>query len=317
MTQGILRGRFCGVYAALWLLGMALVPCALARPACVASGQLPKLLPVLPDLWRVPVADGGFGAQLLLAREGTGQGTRLWLIGSGPTPAFGARLDCAIRRHTGRAVTDVVNTRAAAVLALGNPAFAGARLWALPEVSAALRVRCGACLQHMKTQLGDEAGASLEPADIQLPRRAVRATRLGPFDTLTLHRAPGDAVLVLRHRRSGLVLAQGLFWAGAVPDLRETDSQALLDSLQALQGFAGRALLLGEQGGPAPGKALQDQIAYIDALRQAVGRALQRGDLPGAGQDLPVFSAWPGYAERHPINGQRVWRELEDAWLSR
>ena len=283
-----------------------------ARP-CDDGGLL--LQPVAASVWRLPAArgepdnaNGGLTIQLVLVRE---SGSRVWLVGSGPTPAFGAALACAAQRVAGHAVTDVVNTRAAPELALGNGAFPGARLWALPSVIRTMRHRCPACLKRLQGQLNGPPGASLRGARVHVPFVPVREARLGPFAALALEREPGESVLVLRLGR--VVIAQGLLWADAVPDLRDTRSDTLLASLHALQGFAGVApdtRLIGEQGEVTGPDAITAQIAYLDDLRQAVGRRLQAGEVQGA-VPLPAYAALPGYATLHPLNVQRVWRELE------
>ncbi len=305
MAQGIYR-----VIAAAALLALAFA--GSARATCDGAPAL-HLDAVAPNVWRVPAArgqpderNGGVTIELVLVRDGS----RLWLVGSGPTPAFGAALACAARRVTGRPVSDLINTHVAPELSLGNSAFTSARLWALPEVIAAMQERCGQCLARLKDQLGP-AGASLRNEAIRVPTRAVRSgQRLGPFDALALDRQPGEPALVLRLRRTRLVIAQGLLWAGAVPDLYGTTSEALLRSLDELRDFSAGARLIGEQGGVADGAALSMQIGYLQALREAVRERLERGEVQGE-VPLPAYAELPSYAEQHPLNVQRVWRELE------
>ena len=275
-------------------------------------------------VWRVAAArgeptpaNGGATAQLVLAIEGD----RLWLIGTGPTPAFGTALACSIEQSTGRHVTDVIVTRAAPELAMGNLAFAGARLWALPDVIEAMRARCGQCMARSRARLG-AAGESLLDEAIRVPDSGIGAAhqtpgRIGPFEWLGVERAPGEHLLVLKltiPHASPLVIAQGLLWPGDVPDLHDTQSVAMLTSLRALQAFAGNARLLGEQGDIAQPAEIGRHIDYIESLQSAVRGHLARGDVQGAAGsevDLPAFSALPGYALRHPLNVQHVWRELE------
>jgi len=293
------------VLGALLLLAAALC----AGRASADCGVV--LEPVATGIWRVPAArgrpdaaNGGLTIQLVLVREGR----RLWLVGSGPTPAFGRALACAARQAAGGPVTDLVNTHVAPELSLGNSAFPRARLWALPEVIAAMHERCGACLASLRDQVG-RAGASLDERDaIQLPRRAVRGPRLGPFEVLALARQPGEPTLVLRHR--GIVIAQGLLWAGDVPDLYGTNSASLLDSLERLDRFAAGARLLGQQGELADAGAIDAQRRYLLALRGAIHARLAAGEVQGE-VPLPGYAGMPGYAQLHPLNVQRVWRELE------
>gem|GEM_PF-801472 len=313
------RGAAVRAVAGLALAGAAAHGAA-ATPGCETAGAV-SLLPVAANIWRVPAARGesdagnaGVVTQLVVVRDGA----RVWLIGSGPTPAFGEALACAVRGRFGGDVTDVVNTRAAPELSMANVAFASARRWALPDVIAVMRARCTACLDRLKGRIG-AAGETLAVDRIRVPSQPVGRPgaargRLGPFAWLALARAPGERTLVLRHVGTRLVIAQGLVWAGDVPNLRDTHSATMLAGLRSLQRFAAGATLLGEQGEPAGPQAVASHIDYIAALRRDALAHLTSGDVDGAsgsGVDLPAFAALPGYALVHPLNVQRVWRERE------
>lgn len=315
--------------ALAWVFWGLAAPAAMAAGACagplsIGPSTSPVLEPIGAGVWRVPAArgeptpaNGGATAQLVLAVDHD----RLWLVGTGPTPAFGAALACAVERSTGRHVTDVIVTRAAPELAMGNLAFAGARLRALPDVIETMRARCGQCMARSKVRLG-AAGESLSDEAIRVPDAAIGVANqthghIGPFEWLGVERAPGEHLLVLKLTEplaGPFVIAQGLLWAGDVPDLRDTQSVAMLASLRALQAFAGDARLLGEQGDIAQPTEIARHIDYIESLQSAVRGHLARGAAQGAAGsevDLPAFAALPGYAARHPLNVQHVWRELE------
>ena len=303
------------------------------------------LQPVGRHVWQgvAHVSAGGQGdpsgasVALVVVRDGP----RTWLLGSGPTPAFGAALACAVWRDTGHVVTDVINTRAQAELALGNAAFPRARLWALAGVARAMRRQCPQCLARMKARLG-AVGDSLQPTAIRVPpfrvdrvdrvdhvdhlhrmdhlgRAGAPTGRLGPFRWWALQRAPGSPVLVLQHRADRIVIAQGLLWPGAVPDLRDTTLADMRNSLVHLQALAMDHRLVGDVGAADPLGSPADvasHLAYLDALQRAVSQALQRGDVEAhapAAQALPDFASLAWYDERHPLNVQRAWRELEAA----
>jgi hypothetical protein len=312
------------LFSCAWLCVMTLVSQGAAAFAgdvdCALRPAVP-LLRVSKQLWRVAAARGepsesnaGVTAQLVLVRDGQ----RLWLVGTGPSPDFGQALSCAIQKQFAQRVTDVVNTRAAPELAMGNSAFEGARIWALADVMAAMQTRCPVCQDKLKARIG-EAGKSLLPNSIRTPEAVVgsadaRRARLGPFLWLALSRAPGESVLVLRHPQARIVIAQGFLWAGDVPQLHDTRNDVMLKSWRALMTFASGAQLLGEQGGLSRNAAVADHIAYVTTLRNTALPHLVRGDLDGAsgqGLDLPAFAKRPGYAARHPLNVQHVWRELE------
>lgn len=275
-----------------------------------------------PDVWWLPAArgrpnasNGGATSQLLLVRDGN----KLWLMGSGPTPAFGQALACAIEHTTGQSVTDIVNTRAAPELAMGNVAFPGARIWALADVAAAMQQRCLECQQHLKAEIG-AAGVSLQADQIRAPTLFVpgsdkqqRSGTWGPFDWRALARSDDENVLALRHRRSGVLLAQGLLWACDVPDLHHT-GLGFVDSLQVLKAWVGDAQVLGEQGGVSNAAGIQQHIHYLQALREAITPRLARGEVWDSTTDtlaLPQFAHLPSYATRHAANVQHLWLLLE------
>lgn len=322
---GFLGACFAACFASGFGLLLLFHPfqAAQAASACARRaehGAWPVLQPLGRQRWWVAAARGepdtanaGRTVQLLLVRDGA----RLWLVGSGPTPDHGVALACAVQQTLHRAVTDIVNTRAAPELAMGNVAFPGARLWALPDVALVMQARCLTCQTRLKEQLG-AAGDSLQAAAIRAPTRHVGvpgqdAGRLGPFDWLALPRSTGDRTLVLRLRAGdGLALAQGLLWVGDVPDLRGTQASLVLDSWRRLHDWVGDAAVLGEQGGLGAARDIGTHIDYLMALQGAIEPALARGDLWGAAPlDLPAWQALPGYALRHPLNVQHLWLALE------
>lgn len=298
------------------------------------AGTPPIVLqPVARDVWRVAVdigeaspGNGGWVTQPVVVLDGA----RVWLIGSGPTPAQGLRLRCAIAGTLHRAVTDVINTRAHPELALANLAFAGARLWALDDVAHAMQQRCPQCLDRLRQRLSerdDAAGGntpeahdpslSLHPITIRVPdhRLPGDAGTLGPFQWWAIERAPGERTLLLLHRRSGWLIAQGLVWTGGVPNLRETTLEEVTMGLERLRTIAvrpGVAGVIGEQGEPGSVTAVTDHLDYLSQLRQRTQEALDRGDVEGAHPiELPAFTERPGYVAYHALNRQRVWRALE------
>lgn len=252
-------------------------------------------------------------ATLVVVRDGA----RTWLVGSGPTPAHGWALACAVRRATGHAVTDVINTRAQAELALGNAAFAPARLWALGDVAQAMQRQCPRCLARMKERLGpraqDLADSMIRVPTLRVDRGAASSGRLGPFRWWALERAAGSRTLVLHHPADRTVIAQGLVWMGGVPDLRDTTLTHLRQSLARLHRITQGRAVLGEAGGVGSPDDVASHLAYLDALEQAVGEALERGDLEAAVPALAGFAMKPNYGRQHPLNLQRAWRELEPA----
>lgn len=320
---GISRGR-------RRLLQALALGCALPAAAATAPSALPALAAVAPGLWRLPVADGaepdagngGRTVQLVFAVDDDGRG---WLVGSGPSPAFGGQLAAALAAQGLPPVAAIVHTRAHPALALGNAAFPAATAWALRAVAARMAANCPDCVARLRAELGDGADASLAADAVRVPQSLVDADgatagRLGPFEWQAASRGPEAPLLLLRHRASGAVIAQGLLWAGAVPSLAEADAQALGAAWRALRrqlGPHGRAI--GEQGAVAGAASVQRHLDYLDVLRDAVDARLQAGDSEAgaaAAIVLPAFAGLPGYGRRHPLNVQRLWREREAALLA-
>ena len=270
--------------------------------------------------WRVAATEGesspgngGVVTESVIVRERD----RIWLVGSGPTPAHGAALACAIENALGRKVTDVVNTRAHPELAMGNTAFGSARVWALHDVAQAMEARCRECLTQLAQRVG---GARLDDSAIRVPDQRIGADgagrgQLGPFLWWALPRAAGERALVLRLRGQPIVIAQGLVWPGRVPNLRGTESALMLRSLQQLRGIAkGATLVLGEQGAVGSLDDISNHMDYIVSLRAAVQARVKAGTEENAGLaslTLPMFSQRIGSGEIDTLNRQRVWREIE------
>lgn len=326
------------IVATLIVVGASHSRAATNEDHCVADGSQTGMPPIVlqavaRDVWRVAVdtgeasrGNGGWVTQSVVVVDGA----RVWLIGSGPTPAQGLRLRCAISSTLHRAVTDVINTRAHPELALANLAFAGARLWALDDVANAMQQRCPQCLDRLQQRLseheddasGKPSGAhdpamSLHPITIRVPDHRLPGDTgaLGPFRWWAIERAAGERTLLLLHRRSGWLIAQGLVWTGGVPNLRETSLDEMTTSLERLRSIAAQpdvTGLIGEQGEPGSATVVADHLEYLSQLRQRTQQALDRGEVEGARPiELPAFADRPGYAAYHALNRQRVWRALE------
>lgn len=321
--------------AARAMLALGAAACALAvtgttraagpadAPAAACPGPALPWQALAPRVWWVPGEGGEPGpgnagrvANLVVVQEGA----RVWLVGSGPTPAVGASLACEVRRRTGRPVSDVINPRAQPELVLGNAAFPGVRIWAAAPVAEAMARHCPSCVKALAARIG-AAGAGLDEGAVRLPTRHLQgvAGRLGPFDWRLLPRGGRSPTLVLQHRASGLWIAPGLLWAGAVPELRDAALGPMLESTRVLLGLVGPdGAVLGEQGPRAAAAALRDTLAYWEALdaavRQAVGQGALESEATGA-LALPAFARLRAHEERHPLNVQRAWRQAEQAWL--
>lgn len=274
-------------------------------------------------LWWVRGARGdadatnrGVVSNLLIVRDGQ----RVWAIGSGPSPAFGRALGCVVQRQTGRAITDVISPWPRPELVLGAAGLPRARHWAHADVAQAMRQQCARCVARLRQRLG-AAAVDLGPVNsrVRMPERMLRGDRgeLGPLRWWRLSRASDVPVTLWQVRRSGVMTAHGLLWAGDAPDLRDSRVDALRAATQQLALMARDATsLLGEQGEPARPAELEAHIGYWNALDAAVRSAQSRGDdATTVPTPLPGVDASRTKGTAHALNWQRAWRHAEDEAL--
>lgn len=249
-----------------------------------------------------------------------GDGRRLWLLGSGPSPAAARALDCQVARQLGRRVTDVVNAWAQAQGVLGNAGFARARIWAHEDVAAQMARQCPVCEARLRQRLGD-AAVDLGPAPVRLPGHRLQGDSgvLGPWRWWRLWRAEGQPVTVWQVRGRPLWAAPGLLWGDGPPDLRDTDSRQMarvLAEVAALPQAMASAHWLPEQGGWQPPGTLVQHRQYLQGLTQAVRERQQSGGAEA--EPAPTLPGLPDSAQRgyrHELNWQRAWRQEEAAWF--
>lgn len=292
-----------------------------ARAAC--EGPRVPLEPLAPALWRVPAAPGDAGADnrgrvsnLLLAQDGD----RLWLLGSGPSPAFGRALDCTLRARFGRAASDIVSPWPRPELVLGVGGLSPARHWAHAAVAEAMRSGCPGCTQRLRQRLGAAAeDLGTDPVRLPTQRLEGRSGTLGPWQWRLDRRGAAYPVTVWTHRPSGIHLASGLLWGDGAPDGRDADLDRLAAATAALAQQAGRegGRWLGEQGPLLDAGAPALQARYWQWLLQAARRGVEAGDdelrPPEPPAELHALAASP----RHALNWQRAWRQAESGWLQR
>jgi hypothetical protein len=294
-------------------LGLLIVP-ALVAARC-PEPQL-RFEPLAPGLWQVPAAgtgdadaaNRGHVSHLLLAQ----QGPRLWLVGSGPSPAFGRALACQVRERFGRAPTDVISPWPRPELVLGIAGLGRVRSWAHADVAQAMRARCPGCVERLRARLGG-AAVDLGRQPVRVPARLVHGSSgsLGPWRWWLLPRDSGHPVTVWQLQGSELRFAPGLLWGSGVPDARDAHVATLAASLAALPADVPR--WLGEQGPLLGAEAPAAQARYLALLLAAVRRAQSAGEVDG-GRAPAIAGIGPEAAAdaRHALNWQRAWRQEEE-----
>ncbi len=296
-----------------------------SMPAAAACGG--PVLPmesIAPDLWLVPAAAGDSNADnrgqvsnLVVAFDGA----KTWILGSGPSPTFGQRIDCTLQQRFRRHVTDIVSPWPRPELVLGAATLPRAQSWAHTQVADVMRTSCPGCVERLRLRLGDSA-TDLGSDPVRVPERRVAGTHgvLGPWRWRLLTRGAGHPVTVWEHRASAVRFAPGLLWGGEAPDGRDADLMALAASTHALADWGSggvAARWIGEQGSAMDTTAVRRHARYWDWVLEAARRGVARGDdetrLPVPPPDLQALADSP----RHALNWQRAWRQSELLWLQR
>ncbi|MEY2874908.1 MAG: hypothetical protein RLZZ373_2279 [Pseudomonadota bacterium] len=306
--------------AALLLLASA------AQAAAPCRGPAIPVQRLASGAWLVPGATGdttpanrGAISNLLAVRDGT----RLWLVGSGPSVAYARSLDCQLRRVTGLRVTDVVAPWPRPELVLGQAGLLGARRWAHEDVAAAMQERCPRCIERLRLRLGMSA-RDLGTGAVALPQHRLHGDSgtLGPLRWRRLQRAGTTTVTLWCLPRARLTTAHGLLWAEGAPDLRDADSAILERAWQQLAASGtgtgtGGMRWIPEQGPVQPTDAPVGHLQYLAALHTAVDAAQSRGTPESdPAPALPGVSTPINRSARHQLNWQHAWREAEARWMT-
>lgn len=327
LTQGFHVSRRRVLRYALALGGLA-PAMGFSGASWAGSPRWPRLQlqRLSPEVWWLRGADGeanavnrGQVSTLCVVR----QGREVWVLGSGPSPAFARALGTAMRTQWGLRVTDVVSPWARPELVLGQRGFGPVRRWAHADVALAMSVQCARCEERLRGRLGGAAGDLGRPPAAWVPERHFEGASgsLGPWQWWRLARAEASIVTAFRLRWRPWWSAPGLLWSDGPPDLRDADVIVMRDSTARLLALAQpdgmKARWLPEQGPVMDRSDVEASLAYLAGLSAAVRARLDAG---GLATDPPV--AWPGLMRawmqhpRHAMNWQRVWRLAEDAALA-
>lgn len=315
-----------------WVLLLAAFAAVSMARAADCLGPALRFEPLGPGLWLVPAATGdseagnrGQVSNLVLAREGPADAARWWLLGSGPSPAFGRALACQLRQRLGAVVDDVISPWARPELVLGVAGLADGRPlrhWAHAAVADAMAEQCPHCVERLRQRLG-AAAADLGDQPIPLPTHRLQGERgqLGPFLWWRLPRAEGRWVTVWRLRAAALWVAPGLLDGHGPPDGRDAELAMLQSASERLAAWAAAdgpgAVFIGEQGPAMDSGTPARHAAYWAGLLAAATAAVERGDdeaAPAPGWPGPP-AGWAGQPW-HGLNWQRAWRQVEPLVLA-
>jgi hypothetical protein len=318
---------------------------AATQPLVAATCASLRWESLAPDLWVLYGHEGnstpaneGRVSNILFARENTDakqMPSRGWLIGSGPSQRMGQLVRCSLEQQLGAMVTDVVSPRAHPESVLGASAFANTVHWALPEVALAMQSRCPRCSQQLAAMIAE---TSIAQQSIFIPKQPIytgpatvsthsEVPTLGPFQVWSVPLDTNEWTTLLRHTTSGLWFAPGLVWGDTlVPDLRDTDVYRVIAALQVLEKFTPKQILP-EQGRAATLAMLQANTQYWLGLESRTALAIRQGaaDVNALTVGVtPPAQAAPANPtnlnsamnrDRHSLNQQRVWRQLEQIYF--
>jgi hypothetical protein len=290
---------------------------SLAHADCGVAGRAITLAPAAPGVWWVPAHRGeanagnrGQVSNLLVVRDGH----RLWLVGSGPSPAFGRALDCRVQAVAGRGHRcrePLGPARSCSVRAPSRGPVTGR----MPMS----RRRCAGGVP-MRAALARAAGAAaVDPARGRCACRVARGgawAGWGRSDWWLVMRATGVPVTLWHVRGTPVLSAHGLLWADALPELRGSDVKHISAATLRRAEIAAAATapqLIGEQG-PSAGLAQADaHLHYWRELARAITAAQTAGADGTQAQALPGIEPALLRSPVHALNWQRAWRQAEDA----
>jgi len=246
------------------------------------------------------------------------------VVDSGPHYRYGKAMLTAIRGVTRKPVRLLINTHAHPENVLGNRAFAerGIPVLATARTRQLMRERCPACVKNFSRQLGREW---MKGTRIVLPGKTVSGSaglsvaglRLRLIDNGWAHT---ESDLSVFDEGSGVLFTGGLVYVKEIPHMREASVKGWLKALASLGELPLRHVVPG-QGAAGGGETLDGVLGYLRALDRFAQAALARGvDASAilAGSEMPAYADWALYAERHPLNVQRAFTELEAAaWGAR
>ncbi len=278
---------------------------------------------VVPGVWVWPGAaeDIGPGNQAhVVSQILISHGSSATLIDPGPGLAHGREVIRSARCELDLTISRVLNSHAHAENVLGNAAFApphgAAALAATPATRAAMAQRCEQCVAAIAQAAGDP-GLAMTP--VVLPEPGLQPGQrwdsdAGGWLTLEFSSAHSESDLAWWNEDQRLLIAPGLVYRDRLPELAQGSLPGWIAALRELHRLR-PSRIVGNL--PMSGAGLEPGYRYLCDLGQAVLQALESGLSAAEATriDLPAHAGLAGYAQRHGLNLQRAWRELEPLWI--
>ena len=206
--------------------------------------------------------------------------------------------------------------------ALGALSFEkfGVKTYAHPRATSQMAQRCIYCIQYLEEALGKE---EMEYTGVDSPRN------INLLD-LTSHGSMSDVIVIdhgdtkssgsimVYHTPSAVLFAGDIVFSRVVPNIKESNLVQWKRSLKLLRELPISVIISGV--GPKLKKsAINDSLDYLEALDVATKRLYEENqDLLSATKnaDLPQFSNWSLYNERHSNNVMYRYLQIEEDELT-
>lgn len=243
--------------------------------------------------------------------------TGVTVIDSGANTLQGRAILATIRRVTQKPVKLLIDTHPHPQNVLGNEAFAerGIPILATKITAEKMNERCPRCLENLTASVGAEA---MRGTRITLPQQTLDAKTTLTVGGRQLRLIPtgwghSEGDLAVLDIRTGTLFSADLVYAGQIPHLSEARIEGWLAALDTLETIPARRVVPG-RGPVGTSSRILSFRRYLQQLHDQVAAAYHAGrtlDETLHQIDLPEFHDWQGYAERHPLNIQHVWYEIE------
>lgn len=290
----------------------------LAAPAAWGACPEPVLQAIADGVYAIP------GRGVVPARDNCGRSANGFvavgpggaiLIDPGPSLREGLALKRVLAHKLQRPVVALIDTHAHPENVMAAVAFPKVPVIASDLTAGLMAERCPRCLARLKREVGEDG---MRGTEIVLPTRTVpqsdtrviggRSLRILRFEHAHVR---GD--LAVLDTATGTLFAGGLAVSGFVPEMGESSLAGWRKAIAELTALAPRRTVPGH-GKAAAGDPLAETRAYLDDVTAFVRRELKGGaDLASALEraDMPTYRPWTGYGQRHLLNVQRAWQELE------
>jgi glyoxylase-like metal-dependent hydrolase (beta-lactamase superfamily II) len=305
----LLGGTLVGILAALCAVESARA----AQPATVMVA--PGVYALLGNGGEITVANRGRTANVAFV---VGPGGVI-VVDTGISYREGEEIIAAVKGVSDRPIRLAILTHPSQEVIFGAAAFQAQGIPVLAHRRSAelIAARCETCLSGLRSALGEEA---------MVATRVVKPDRLIDGDeTLELigrpvrliapewSSAPG-AVAVFDEWTSTLI-AGSLVTINRIPDMRDADPKAWVDTLAQLESTRCRHLVPGH--GPIGNCAdIAAFTRYLSALERRVEALMNEGVSLAELRDrcdLPEFARWDQYQTLHSQNANRAYLRLEQA----